>query len=288
MFIWLWLQLHLPNIAFDAIKFGNGLLLLALLMLPLERVFALRRGQPSVLQRAGLGRDVGYYFLTSLLPMRLLALPLAGVVWLLPQGLIDWSAWPFGARLTLSLVVAEIGFYWGHRAMHAQAWLWRLHRVHHSAEQMDWLVNTRAHPLDLVLTRACGLLPLYLLGLAQAHTPGQLDTMGLWVTLIGSIWGYVIHANLRWRLGPLAQVISSPAFHHEHHRRLGSNGRTHNYAALMPWVDRLFGTFRADPAGPTDFGLDEPIAPGIAAQLIDPFLPPLSRSPSSPQQKHLP
>ena len=259
-------------------------------MLPLERLFALRRAQPSVLKRAGLGRDVLYYFLTSLLPMRLLALPLAGVVWLLPQGLIDWSGWPFGARLALSLVIAEIGFYWGHRAMHAQAWLWRLHRVHHSAEQMDWLINTRAHPLDLIITRACGLLPLYALGLAQAPSPGQLDTMALWVTLIGSIWGYVIHANLRWRLGPLEQVISSPAFHHEHHRRLGADGRTHNYAALMPWVDRLFGTFRLDRAGPAEFGLDEPIAPGIAAQLIDPFFSrTLSRAPpSSPPQKRSP
>lgn len=287
MAAWLWLQAHLPSLAFDAIKFGNGLLLLALLMLPLERLFARRPEQPSVLKRAGLGRDVVYYFLTSLLPMRLLALPLAGVVWLLPQGLIDWSGWPFWARLAVSLSVAEIGFYWGHRAMHAQPWLWRLHRVHHSAEQMDWLINTRAHPLDLVLTRASGLLPLYALGLAQAATSGQIDTMALWVTLIGSVWGYVIHANLRWRLGPLEQIISSPAFHHEHHRRLGVDGRTHNYAALIPWVDRLFGTFKLEPTGPAEFGLDEPIAAGIAAQLIDPFLP-LNPSPSSPPQKRSP
>src|ERR1035438_7661357 len=38
-----------------------------------------------------------------------------------------------------------------------------------SAEEIDWLVNTRAHPVDMVFTRLCGLVPLYVLG------PGAAD-----------------------------------------------------------------------------------------------------------------
>ena len=33
---------------------------------------------------------------------------------------------------------------------------------------MDWLVNTRAHPLDIVFVRLCGFIPMYALG---QHNP---------------------------------------------------------------------------------------------------------------------
>jgi sterol desaturase/sphingolipid hydroxylase (fatty acid hydroxylase superfamily) len=270
---WLLLQQRLPPLAFDALKFGNGLLLLCVLLVPLERLFALRR-QP--VWRPGLPTDLAYYFLSSLLPARLLAWPLAGLAlalaWLLPAGWMGWSAaLPWWLRFALAMVVAEIGFYWGHRWLHQHAWLWRLHAVHHSAEQLDWLVNTRAHPVDLVFTRACGIVPLYLLGLAQGGA-GRLDSVPLLVSLLGSLWGYLVHANLRWRLGWLEHWVSSPAFHHWHHVRLGSDGRTHNYAALMPWVDKLFGSFHLPADWPERYGIDTPIEPGIAGQLLQPFM----------------
>lgn len=53
----------------------------------------------------------------------------------------------------LAIVVGEVGAYWGHRWSHEIPWLWRFHAIHHSAEEMDWLVNTRAHPLDMFFGR---------------------------------------------------------------------------------------------------------------------------------------
>ena len=64
-----------------------------------------------------------------------------------------------------AVVVGEIGFYWGHRWSHETGWLWRFHAVHHSATHVNFLVNSRAHPVDIVFTRACGLVLPYATGL---------------------------------------------------------------------------------------------------------------------------
>lgn len=268
------LQRHLPPYAFEVVRLTNGLILLVILLVPLERLFALRK--QKVLRR-GFLTDLGYYFLSSLLPSRILALPLLalalGLQFTGPLTLHLWIAdLPAWVRFAAALVIAEIGFYWGHRWMHG-AWLWRFHAVHHSAAEMDWLVNTRAHPVDLVFTRLCGYVPLYVIGLAQA-SGNSVDWVPLLVSLVGSIWGYFIHANLRLRFGWLEHVVSTPAFHHWHHDNLGPVHSHKNYAALLPWVDRLFGTFYLDKAKwPDAYGIAEPMANGLPAQLAGPFLP---------------
>jgi hypothetical protein len=52
---------------------------------------------------------------------------------------------------------------------------------------MDWLVGTRAHPLDIVFVRLCGFVPMYALGLAQPVARGRLDAIPLIVMLIGTV-----------------------------------------------------------------------------------------------------
>jgi sterol desaturase/sphingolipid hydroxylase (fatty acid hydroxylase superfamily) len=182
------------------------------------------------------------------------------------------AALPTWIRFASALLVAEFGFYWGHRWMHQFAFLWRFHAIHHSAAEMDWLVNTRAHPVDLLFTRLCGYVPLYLLGLAQPAA-NRVDWVPLAVALAGSLWGYFIHANLRWRLGWLEYLIATPAFHHWHHHNAGPGGARHaNYAPTLPFLDRIFGTWYLDKAGfPDKYGIDEPVGSGLVRQLLQPF-----------------
>ena len=268
------LQRHLPTYAFDVVRLTNGLILLAILLVPLERLFTLR---PQKVFRTGFVTDLVYYFLTSLVPNRILALPLAALALALqnsgPVMLHLWVALlPGWVRFAAALVIAEIGFYWGHRMMHASAWLWRFHAVHHSATEMDWLVNTRAHPVDLVLTRLCGYLPLYFLGLAQA-TDNRVDWVPLLVALVGSMWGYLIHSNVRLRFGWLEHVIATPGFHHWHHN-LEPDHSHKNFAPILPWIDRLFGTFYLDrKKWPERYGIEESVGNNLITQLAQPFLP---------------
>ena len=235
-------QQHLLAFLMSVARLCAWLLLLALIFLPLERLFALH---PQKFFRKALAQDLGYYFISGLVPGLLLAFPMSLVAFgahsLIPDHLqAAVAAWPLWQRILAGLVVGEIGFYWGHRWTHEIPFLWRFHSIHHSAEQIYFLISSRAHPIDNVFIRLCGLAPVYILGIATPLTPAGGAVSALLV-LVMTMWGFLIHANVRWRLGPLEWVIATPAFHHWHHT-LGKQ-RDCNYAPMLPWIDRIFGTY---------------------------------------------
>lgn len=262
----------LTNLLVDVARLGAWLVLLALLFVPVEGLFALhgRRGGWRF-------ADLGYYFLNGMVPVLMLAPVLALFATLArtatPEAWLAWvTALPFAVKMVVALIVGEIGAYWGHRWCHEVPLLWRFHAVHHSIEHIDWLANTRAHPLDVVFVRLCGLVPVYMLGLADTGASGASAMIPVYVTLVGTVWSFLVHANVRWRFGWLEQVAATPAFHHWHHTN-GVEGRDRNYAAMFPWVDRLFGTFHLPrDSWPPVYGVDHPVRGGIAAELWQPFV----------------
>ena len=255
----------------DIARLGVWLALLSLIFIPLERLFALR---PGKVWRAGVVTDLAYYFMNALLPNLMLIAPLTLLAWvlhrLMPGGYLAAVAQlPGWARLAATLLVGELGFYWGHRWSHEIPFLWRFHAVHHSPDHVDWLVNTRAHPIDMVFTRLCGLMPVYVLGLTRSgHGSAELGPVLL--VLLGTVWGFFIHANVRWRFGPLEWLVATPAFHHWHHTNDANRDR--NYATLLPVFDRLFGTLHL-PARqwPPVYGIDAAMPRGLAGQLLHPL-----------------
>jgi hypothetical protein len=83
--------------------------------------------------------------------------------------------------------------------------------VHHSAEQLDFLVNTRMQPVELVWSRMVMLTPIFALGL---DNPVRFDDglIAAAVLLLGSMWGCFIHSNIRWRLGPFEWLLTTLPF----------------------------------------------------------------------------
>jgi sterol desaturase/sphingolipid hydroxylase (fatty acid hydroxylase superfamily) len=276
------------HLVHDLLSLALRLIVVLAIVVPLERAFAAR---PQRFLRTGFCTDLTYYFFADLLPKLLMVLPLSALAWALHRALpsgfyANMAALPLWVRLTAGLVVGEIGFYWGHRIMHQAPALWRFHAIHHSAEQMDWLVNTRAHPVDLFIGHLSGRVPIYALGLAQPMG-NHIDPLPLLFALTGSFWGFFLHANVGWRFGWLESVVATPGFHHWHHTNDGREVIDKNYASMLPFIDRLFGTFYLPrQALPQAYGIEGSVPVGFVEQLVYPFragarvsLPPESRLP---------
>lgn len=195
----------------EALRLTVWLPVCSVIFVPLELLFPLH---PQKVLRRWIAADVGYYFLIGLSAGLVLAVPLAVLAYatrhLIPSAaLATTAAWPIWMR-----ALARDGG-WGNRLLlghslsHEIPFPWRFHAIHHSAEQIDFLVSTRAHPVDFVFTRICMLTPLDALGLVgTVHVTD--GAIALAVILAGIVWGYFAHANPRWRLGPLEGARSSP------------------------------------------------------------------------------
>jgi len=263
---------HLLSFALEVVRLCVWLLLLALIFGPLEQLFSLHRQK---FFRKALLQDVGYYFVSGLVPGLLLAVPLS-IAALAARAAVPYrmqaivAAWPLWERILAGLVVGEIGFYWGHRWTHEVPFLWRFHSVHHSAEHVYFLTSSRAHPIDNVFIRLCGLIPAYILGVASPLTPtGSL--VPVLIVLIATTWGFFIHSNLRWRLGPFEWLISTPAFHHWHHTL--REPRDRNYASMLPVMDWIFGTYYLPGEWPSAYGIETKLPGSLAGQLVYPLFP---------------
>ena len=269
-------QQYIVTLGVDIFRLSIWLVLLLVIFVTLEKRWALH---PRKLFRKAFGTDLIYYFVSGIVPKFLLILPLT----LLAKTMHHFAGgdgaayyyWvanlPLWIRLGAAMFVGEIGSYWGHRWSHEIPLLWRFHAIHHSAEEIDCLVNSRAHPLDMIFIRLCGLVPMYLLGLAQPMG-NRVDLVPALVTVVGTIWGFFIHANVNWRFGWLEWLVSSPRFHHWHHTNDAAAHCNKNYASMLPWVDRCFGTFYLpEKQWPVKYGIDAPTPDSIAGQLIRPL-----------------
>ena len=263
---------QIQTAAASVFRLAVWLLVMSAIFVPLEKLFA---AHPQRILRKGIVNDLFYFVFNSLMTSTFLSVPAAFLAWsvrqTIPEDFLVWShQLPFWGRMVLGFVAGEVGYYWGHRMCHEIPFLWRFHAIHHSAEHVDYLVNSRAHPFDMVFGRFCGLIPIYVLGLGGPG-PASESSLPVLVTLIAMAWGFFIHANLRWRFGPLEWIISTPAFHHWHHTLTPIN---RNYASTLPWLDRLFGTHHLPNEFPKVYGINSKMPDSILDQLAYPLDPP--------------
>jgi sterol desaturase/sphingolipid hydroxylase (fatty acid hydroxylase superfamily) len=170
---------------------------------------------------------------------------------------------PQGVQVAEGLLLAELLFYWAHRASHHLRLLWRFHAVHHSITEMDWLAAARQHPLDAVFHRVFVAIPLFLLGFTRL-------TVGV-VVLFTAFNALFIHSNVRFRFGPLRWVVTTPEFHHWHHAN-EPEALNKNFAGGLPVLDVLFGTaYLPKERVPEAYGTDEPVPGEYLTQLTFPF-----------------
>ena len=242
-----------------------GLAILAVIFIPLERLFALH---PRRVLRQGWRTDLVHYLVNgaALKVGLIVSVVVVGSALraLVPAPLrLGIAASPTWVQIVAGFAITTVGGYAGHRAAHEVPLLWRFHRVHHSIRDLDWLAANHLHPLDETFGRSAAVLPLYALGFGRV-------SLGAFVMLI-TVQAIFIHANVRMNFGPVRWLIATPQFHHWHHAREPRAYNT-NYAGEFPILDALFGTLYL-PADrwPAQYGIDESEPAGYLRQLAWPL-----------------
>jgi sterol desaturase/sphingolipid hydroxylase (fatty acid hydroxylase superfamily) len=226
-----------------------GLLVLAILLVPLELAFALHRRSPL---RRGWRTDVAHFLVNSLLTNGgvivvavLVGLPLRALTPELVRSTV--LELPAAVQFAVALGVVEMAAYWAHRAAHHVPALWRFHKVHHSPTELDWLAAAHLHPVDQIFVRGCAVIPLLVLGFSRATFGGYL--------VFAAFQAIFVHANVRFRFGPLRWLVVTPEYHHWHHA--GEREHLNRNFSGLPIIDAMFGTLHLPKRWPESYGIDE-------------------------------
>jgi sterol desaturase/sphingolipid hydroxylase (fatty acid hydroxylase superfamily) len=127
-------------------------------------------------------------------------------------------------------------------AFHAVPALWRLHRVHHADLDFDVTTGTRFHPIEILVSAG--------IKLAAVAAIGAPPIAVLVFEVLLNATAMFNHANaglpprvdavLRW-------LVVTPDMHRVHHSIVPRETNS-NFGFSLPWWDRLFGTYRPQPA----------------------------------------
>ena len=201
-----------------------------------ERRFSRLRRWPHNLAMVALG--------ALLIRLLLPALPI-GVALLAQQqgwGLLQAVQLPPAVALVAGVILLDLAIYLQHVMFHAVPALWRLHRMHHADLDFDVTTGVRFHPVELLLSAAIKL------GVVAALGPPVLAVLVFEVLL--NLTAMFNHGNVglpgridRW----LRLVVVTPDMHRVHHS-IRVEETNSNFGFNLPWWDRLFGTYRAQPA----------------------------------------
>lgn len=156
------------------------------------------------------------------------------VLWLPQLDVEGMSVWPWWLQFAVFLIVNDFARYWLHRAYHYSDFLWRFHRVHHTATEMDALSAFRVHLGETLIKYGLIVIPFYLLHVDRSVVIiyGAIDVLK----------GFWHHANCRLTIGPLNYIFNSAELHWWHHS-VEAKPMNSNLGSIFSIWDRLFGTF---------------------------------------------
>lgn len=190
------------------------------------------------------------------------------------SGLLNSVSLPGWARIIAAVVLLDLVIYLQHVLFHAVPALWRLHRMHHADLDFDVTTGARFHPIEILLSMGLKLGAITALGAPPAAV--------LVFEVLLNATSMFNHGNvgLPQRLDrALRWIVVTPDMHRVHHSVV-PNETNSNFGFNLPWWDRLFGTYRAQPAAGHEgmtIGLDQfrdPAQLRLDRMLVQPFIGP--------------
>jgi sterol desaturase/sphingolipid hydroxylase (fatty acid hydroxylase superfamily) len=161
-------------------------------------------------------------------------------------GLFNMIALPVLVGVVVSVIVLDLAIYLQHVLFHAVPALWRLHRMHHADLEFDVTTGLRFHPIEILLSM--------MIKLAVVAALGTPAVAVLIFEVLLNATSMFSHSNVRIPQGldrALRWFVVTPDMHRVHHSILSQETNS-NFGFNVPWWDRLFGTYRAQPAAGHD------------------------------------
>ncbi|NQV83794.1 MAG: sterol desaturase family protein [Rhodospirillales bacterium] len=177
-----------------------------------------------------------------------------------------------GFAIICAVVLLDLAIYLQHVMVHAVPMLWRLHRMHHADTDFDVTTGARFHPAEIVLSVAIKMAVIVLIGAPAVAV--------VIFEVVLNATAMFNHSNVRLPLAldrVLRLFVVTPDMHRVHHSVLPHETNS-NFGFNLPWWDRLFGTYRAQPElghEGMDIGIDLFRNPGelhLHKMLAQPFV----------------
>ena len=156
-------------------------------------------------------------------------------------GLLHLVAVPAWAAIIAAVVILDLAIYLQHVLFHAVPALWRLHRMHHADLEIDVTTGLRFHPIEILLSM--------LIKFAVVAALGAPAVSVLIFEVLLNATSMFNHGNVQfpaWLDRIVRWIVVTPDMHRVHHSILARETNS-NFGFNLPWWDRLFGTYRAQP-----------------------------------------
>ena len=156
-------------------------------------------------------------------------------------GLLHWVELPTGVAILLAFLALDLAIYVQHVVFHYVPMLWRLHRMHHADLDIDVTTGTRFHPVEILLSMLIKAPVILAIGAPVIAV--------LLFELALNLTSMFNHSNVRVPAAVdrvLRLITVTPDMHRVHHS-IHRHETNSNFGFNLPWWDRAFGTYRAQP-----------------------------------------
>ncbi|MCX5907257.1 MAG: sterol desaturase family protein [Deltaproteobacteria bacterium] len=144
-------------------------------------------------------------------------------------------------EIILGVVILDFVIYIQHVLFHALKTFWRLHMMHHTDLDFDVTTGVRFHPVEILLSMGIKMTAVALLGISPVAV--ILFEVLLNATSMFNHGNVCLPASLdRF----LRLLVVTPEMHRVHHSVVIRETHS-NFGFNLPWWDRLFGTYHAQP-----------------------------------------
>ncbi len=141
----------------------------------------------------------------------------------------------------LAIIILDLIIYSQHVVFHLVLPLWKIHRMHHTDLDIDVTTGTRFHPFEILLSMGIKVIVVAFLG-APPWSVLAFEILLNATSMFNHSNVYMpaeIDRVLRW-------FVVTPDMHRVHHSVIIKETNS-NYGFNLPWWDRLFKTYNAQP-----------------------------------------